>query len=234
MLEAYRKHVAERAAQGIVPQPLNAEQTAGLIELLKNPPAGEEAVLLDLITNRVPPGVDEAAYVKAGFLSALAKGEVTSPLISKQHAVELLGTMQGGYNIATLVELLDDSELAAVTAEQLKHTLLMFDAFHDVAEKAKNGNVHAKGVLQSWADGEWFKNRPTLADKISLRVFKVTGETNTDDLSPAPDAWSRPDIPLHALAMLKMARDGIVPDEQGVTGPMKQIEAMRGQGFPIA
>jgi aconitate hydratase 2/2-methylisocitrate dehydratase len=234
VLEAYRKHVAERAAQGIVPQPLNAEQTAGLVELLKNPPAGEEEFLVDLITNRVPPGVDEAAYVKAGFLSAIAKGEATSSLISKQRAVELLGTMQGGYNIATLVELLDSAELAAVAAEQLKHTLLMFDAFHDVAEKAKAGNAHAKAVLQSWADGEWFKKRPTLADKISLRVFKVTGETNTDDLSPAPDAWSRPDIPLHALAMLKMARDGIVPDVQGSIGPMKQIEQMRGEGFPIA
>ncbi len=234
VLEAYRKHVAERAAQGIVPQPLNAEQTAGLVELLKNPPAGEEEFLVDLITNRVPPGVDEAAYVKAGFLSAIAKGEATSSLISKQRAVELLGTMQGGYNIATLVELLDSAELAAVAAEQLKHTLLMFDAFHDVAEKAKSGNAHAKAVLQSWADGEWFKKRPTLADKISLRVFKVTGETNTDDLSPAPDAWSRPDIPLHALAMLKMARDGIVPDVQGSIGPMKQIEQMRGEGFPIA
>ena len=234
VLEAYRKHIEERAALGIVPQPLNAEQTAGLVELLKNPPAGEEAFLVDLITNRVPPGVDEAAYVKAGFLSALAKGEVTSPLLDKKRAVELLGTMQGGYNIVTLVELLDNAELAPVAAEELKHTLLMFDAFHDVAEKAKNGNVHAKAVLQSWADGEWFKKRPVLADKISLRVFKVTGETNTDDLSPAPDAWSRPDIPLHALAMLKMARDGIVPDEQGKTGPMKQIEEMRGQGFPIA
>ncbi|MDO9327478.1 MAG: bifunctional aconitate hydratase 2/2-methylisocitrate dehydratase, partial [Pseudomonas sp.] len=234
MLEAYRKHIEERAALGIVPQPLNAEQTAGLVELLKNPPAGEEAFLVDLITNRIPPGVDEAAYVKAGFLSALAKGEATSPLIDKKRAVELLGTMQGGYNIVTLVNLLDDAELAPVAAKELKHTLLMFDAFHDVAEKAKNGNVHAKGVLQSWADGEWFKNRPVLADKISLRVFKVTGETNTDDLSPAPDAWSRPDIPLHALAMLKMAREGIVPDAQGVTGPMKQIEEMRGQGFPIA
>ncbi len=234
VLEAYRKHIEERAALGIVPQPLNAEQTAGLVELLKNPPAGEEAFLVDLITNRVPPGVDEAAYVKAGFLSALAKGEVTSPLLDKKRAVELLGTMQGGYNIVTLVELLDNAELAPVAAEELKHTLLMFDAFHDVAEKAKNGNVHAKAVLQSWADGEWFKKRPVLADKISLRVFKVTGETNTDDLSPAPDAWSRPDIPLHALAMLKMARDGIVPDEQGKTGPMKQIEDMRGQGFPIA
>ena len=142
--------------------------------------------------------------------------------------------MQGGYNIVTLVDLLDDAELAPVAAAQLKHTLLMFDAFHDVAEKAKNGNAHAKAVIESWAEGEWFKNRPTLADKISLRVFKVTGETNTDDLSPAPDAWSRPDIPLHALAMLKMARDGIVPDVQGSIGPMKQIEEMRGQGFPIA
>jgi len=234
VLEAYRKHVAERAAQGIVPQPLNAEQTAGLVDLLKNPPAGEEEFLLDLITNRVPPGVDEAAYVKAGFLSALAKGEATSPLIDKKRATELLGTMQGGYNIATLVELLDDAELGAVAAEQLKHTLLMFDAFHDVAEKAKAGNAHAKGVLQSWADGEWFKKRPTLAEKISLRVFKVTGETNTDDLSPAPDAWSRPDIPLHALAMLKMAREGIVPDVQGSIGPMKQIAQMYGDGFPVA
>jgi len=234
VLEAYRKHIQERAAQGVVPQPLNAEQTAGLIELLKNPPAGEEQFLLDLITNRIPPGVDEAAYVKAAFLSALAKGEVSSPLLDQKRAVELLGTMQGGYNIVTLVDLLDDSALAAVAAKELKHTLLMFDAFHDVAQKAKNGNAYAKEVMQSWADGEWFKNRPTLADKISLRVFKVTGETNTDDLSPAPDAWSRPDIPLHALAMLKMARDGIVPDEQGVTGPMKQIETMRGEGFPIA
>ena len=212
VLVAYRKHVEERAAQGIVPQPLNAEQTAGLIELLKNPPAGEEAFLVDLITNRVPAGVDEAAYVKAGFLSAIAKGEATSPLISKTRAVELLGTMQGGYNITTMVELLDNAELSAVAAEQLKHTLLMFDAFHDVAEKAKAGNANAKAVLASWAEGEWFKNRAAVPEKVTLTVFKVTGETNTDDLSPAPDAWSRPDIPLHALAMLKMARDGINPD----------------------
>jgi len=224
VLEAYRKHVEERAAQGVVPQPLNAEQTAGLVELLKNPPAGEEEFLVDLITNRVPAGVDEAAYVKAGFLSALAKGETSSPLLSKQRAVELLGTMQGGYNIATLVELLDNAELAAVAAEQLKHTLLMFDAFHDVAEKAKAGNEHAKAVMQSWAEGEWFTNRPAVAEKVSLSVFKVTGETNTDDLSPAPDAWSRPDIPLHALAMLKMARDGINPDVPGSVGPIKQME----------
>src|SRR5690554_1753695 len=234
VLEAYRKHVEERAAQGVVPQPLNAEQTAGLVDLLKNPPADEEEFLLDLLTNRIPAGVDEAAYVKAAFLSAVAKGEATSPLLNKIHAVELLGTMQGGYNIATLVELLDSDELAATAAEQLKHTLLMFDAFHDVAERAKNGNPHAKAVLQSWADGEWFTNRPAVEEKISLTVFKVPGETNTDDLSPAPDAWSRPDIPLHALAMLKMARDGIEPAEPGVTGPLQQIEAMKAKGLPVA
>jgi len=234
MLEAYRKHLTERAEQGLPPLALNAEQTAGLVDLLKNPPAGEEALLVDLITNRVPPGVDEAAYVKAGFLSALAKGEASSALIDKQRAVELLGTMQGGYNIATLVELLDDAELGATAAEQLKHTLLMFDAFHDVAEKAKAGNANAKAVLQSWADGEWFRKRPALAEKITLAVFKVPGETNTDDLSPAPDAWSRPDIPLHALAMLKMARDGIEPQQPGAVGPLAQIEAAKAKGFPVA
>jgi aconitate hydratase 2 / 2-methylisocitrate dehydratase len=234
VLEAYRKHVEERAAQGVVPQPLNAEQTAGLVELLKNPPASEEQFLLDLITNRVPAGVDEAAYVKAGFLAAIAKGEATSPLISKQHAVELLGTMQGGYNIVTLVDLLDDAELSDTTAAQLKHTLLMFDAFHDVAEKAKAGNANAKAVLQSWAEGEWFKNRAPVAEKVTLTVFKVTGETNTDDLSPAPDAWSRPDIPLHALAMLKMARDGINPDVPGSVGPLKQMQELQTKGFPVA
>ena len=234
MLEAYRKHVAERAEQGIVPQPLNTEQTTGLVELLKNPPAGEEAFLLELITDRVPAGVDEAAYVKAGFLSAIAKGEATSPLIDKAHAVKLLGTMQGGYNIETLVALLDDAELSALAAAELKHTLLVFDAFHDVAEKAKAGNANAKAVMQSWAEGEWFKSRPALEEKISLSVFKVTGETNTDDLSPAPDAWSRPDIPLHALAMLKMERDGINPDVPGSVGPIKQMEALKANGFPVA
>ncbi|ATP44216.1 MULTISPECIES: bifunctional aconitate hydratase 2/2-methylisocitrate dehydratase [unclassified Pseudomonas] len=234
MLEAYRKHIEERAALGIVPQPLNAEQTAGLVELLKNPPAGEEAFLVDLLTNRVPPGVDEAAYVKAAFLSAVAKGEAKSPLVDRKLATELLGTMQGGYNIETLVALLDDAELGAVAAEKLKHTLLMFDAFHDVAEKAKAGNVHAKAVLESWAAGEWFTSRPAIADKYTLTVFKVPGETNTDDLSPAPDAWSRPDIPLHALAMLKMARDGIEPQQPGSVGPLAQIEAVKAKGFPVA
>ncbi|MCC6076766.1 aconitate hydratase B, partial [Pseudomonas sp. GCM10022188] len=234
MLASYRQHLEERAQQGLPPLALNAEQTAALVELLKNPPAGEEQVLVDLITNRVPAGVDEAAYVKAGFLTALAKGEVASPLLSKQRAVELLGTMQGGYNIATLVELLDNAELANAAAEQLKYTLLMFDAFHDVSERAKKGNAAAKAVLQSWADGEWFLAKPAVPEKVTLTVFKVPGETNTDDLSPAPDAWSRPDIPLHALAMLKMARDGIEPVQPGSVGPLQQIEAAKAKGFPVA
>ncbi|WP_442489874.1 bifunctional aconitate hydratase 2/2-methylisocitrate dehydratase [Halomonas litopenaei] len=234
MLEAYRQHVEERAQEGIPPKPLNAEQVAELVELLKAPPAGEEETVLDLLTNRVPPGVDEAAYVKAGFLTALTKGEAESPLIDKVHAVKLLGTMQGGYNIATLVELLDDAELAKEAGEQLKHTLLMFDAFHDVADRAKAGNQVAKDVVQSWADAEWFLSKPALADKITLTVFKVPGETNTDDLSPAPDAWSRPDIPLHANAMLKNERDGIEPEVPGTKGPMAQIEAVKAKGFPVA
>ncbi|MGM0544480.1 MAG: bifunctional aconitate hydratase 2/2-methylisocitrate dehydratase [Pseudomonadota bacterium] len=234
MLEAYRQHVEERAAEGVPAKPLTAEQTAALIELLKAPPAGEEEFILDLITNRVPPGVDEAAYVKAGFLTAIAKGEATSPLIDKVHAVKLLGTMQGGYNIVSLVELLDNDELAREVGEQLKHTLLMFDAFHDVEQRAKAGNSVAKDVIQSWADAEWFLSKPALDEKITLTVFKVPGETNTDDLSPAPDAWSRPDIPLHANAMLKNEREGIEPVEPGKTGPLKQIEAVKAKGFPVA
>nr|WP_221199187.1 bifunctional aconitate hydratase 2/2-methylisocitrate dehydratase [Halomonas fontilapidosi] len=234
VLEAYRQHVEERAAEGVPPKPLNAEQVAALVELLKNPPAGEEEAILDLLTNRVPPGVDEAAYVKAGFLTAIAKGETESPLIDKVHAVKLLGTMQGGYNIVSLVELLDDDALAKEVGEQLKHTLLMFDAFHDVEERAKAGNAVAKDVIQSWADAEWFLSKPALEEKITLSVFKVPGETNTDDLSPAPDAWSRPDIPVHANAMLKNERDGIEPEEPGVKGPLAQIEAVKAKGFPVA
>ncbi|HEY6527928.1 MAG TPA: bifunctional aconitate hydratase 2/2-methylisocitrate dehydratase [Cellvibrionaceae bacterium] len=234
MLEAYRAHVAERAALGIPPQPLNAAQVAALVDLLKSPPAGEEALLVDLISNRVPPGVDEAAYVKAGFLSAVVKGEASSPLISPALAVSLLGNMHGGYNIESLIELLDNNELAALAAEELKHTLLMFDRFHDVEEKARAGNTYAKGVLQSWADAEWFTSKPAVAESIKLAVFKVTGETNTDDLSPAPDAWSRPDIPLHALAMYKMARDGLTPDEQGAKGPLTQIAEIKAKGIPVA
>ena len=234
MLEAYRKHVAERAAEGVVPKPLDPEQTAALVELLKNPPAGEEEFLVDLISNRVPPGVDEAAYVKAGFLSAIVKNEASSPLISRSQAVTLLGNMHGGYNVATLVELLDDTELAAQAAEELKGTLLVFDAFHDVAEKADAGNENAKAVLQSWADGEWFTENDAVPESIKAVVFKVTGETNTDDLSPAQDAWSRPDIPLHAKAMYKMTREGLTPEEHGVVGPMKQIEELQAKGMQVA
>ncbi|EOC1304446.1 bifunctional aconitate hydratase 2/2-methylisocitrate dehydratase [Cronobacter dublinensis] len=234
MLEEYRKHVAERAAEGIVAKPLDATQMAALVELLKNPPAGEEEFLLDLLTNRVPPGVDEAAYVKAGFLAAVAKGEASSPLVTPEKAIELLGTMQGGYNIHPLIEALDNEKLAPIAAKALSHTLLMFDNFYDVEEKAKAGNVYAKQIMQSWADAEWFLSRPSLPEKITVTVFKVTGETNTDDLSPAPDAWSRPDIPLHALAMLKNAREGIEPDQPGAVGPVKQIEALQQKGFPLA
>jgi aconitate hydratase 2/2-methylisocitrate dehydratase len=234
VLEAYRKHEQERAAQGIPAKPLSAEQVTELVELLKNPPAGEETFIKDLLVNRVPPGVDEAAYVKAGFLSAIAKGEASSPLIDAVEAVKLLGTMQGGYNIETLVSLLDDSKLAEQAAEELKHTLLVFDAFHDVKEKADAGNEAAKSVMQSWADAEWYLSKPAVPEKITLTVFKVTGETNTDDLSPAQDAWSRPDIPLHALAMYKMERDGLTPDKAGEIGPIAQIDELKKKGHPLA
>nr|WP_245000245.1 bifunctional aconitate hydratase 2/2-methylisocitrate dehydratase [Marinobacter daepoensis] len=234
VLEAYREHVAEREALGIPPKPLNAEQTAALVDLLKNPPAGEEETLVYLLENRIPPGVDEAAYVKAAFLSAVAKGEASSPLVSKEYAVKLLGMMQGGYNIETLVELLDDSELAELAGEQLKKTLLMFDAFNDVKEKMDAGNAIAKSVVESWANAEWFTGRNKVAESTKMVVFKVTGETNTDDLSPAPDAWSRPDIPLHARAAYKMERDGLKPEEPGVTGPMSQIDEIKAKGLPVA
>nr|WP_067295270.1 bifunctional aconitate hydratase 2/2-methylisocitrate dehydratase [Marinobacterium profundum] len=234
MLEAYRKHVEERAQEGIPPKPLDPEQTAALIELLKAPPAGEEETLLALLSDRVPAGVDQAAYVKAGFLAAITTGEASSPLIDATKATELLGTMLGGYNIQPLIACLDNEALGATAAKALSHTLLMFDAFHDVQDKAEAGNVFAKQVLQSWADGEWFTSKPEVAEKITVAVFKVTGETNTDDLSPAPDAWSRPDIPLHANAMLKMAREGIEPVKQGETGPLPQIDAVKAKGFPVA
>ena len=233
MLEAYRTHVAERAALGIPPLPLDAAQTAALIELLKNPPAGEDAILVDLLRNRVPAGVDEAAYVKASFLSAVTTGDVTSSLVSPAEATQILGTMLGGYNIEALIACLDNDTLAPTAVTALSHTLLMFDAFHDVDEKAKAGNAYAMQVMQSWAAGEWFTSRDKLAEKITLSVFKVTGETNTDDLSPAPDAFTRPDIPLHANAMFKMRRDGIEPDEQGITGPLKLIESIKAKGFPV-
>jgi aconitate hydratase 2/2-methylisocitrate dehydratase len=227
MLEQYRKHVAERAADGVVPQPLNAEQVSELVELIKQPPAGEEAFILDLLANRIPAGVDEAAYVKAGFLAVIAKSEISSPILNAARAVELLGTMLGGYNIAPLIELLDDEQLAPIAVKALSHTLLIFDAFHDVKEKADAGNDFAKQIIRSWADAEWFTAKPEVAEKLTVTVFKVTGETNTDDLSPAPDAWSRPDIPLHAKAMLKIPREGITNAEQ-------QIEELKQKGFPVA
>ena len=227
MLEAYRKHIEERSAEGVPPKPLSPEWTADLVELLKAPPAGENEFLLDLITNRVPPGVDEAAYVKAGFLSAIVNGEASSPVVDRAKAIELLGMMLGGYNITTLVDSLDDSELGELAAEQLKHTLLMFDAFHDVEAKAKTGNANARAVMESWANAEWFTNRTAVPEKLTSIVFKVPGETNTDDLSPAPDAWSRPDIPLHAKAMYKIPREGAENAEQ-------QIIDLEKNGHPVA
>ena len=234
MLEAYRQAAAERAALGIPALPLTAQQTADLAELLKNPPEGESEFLLDLLANRIPAGVDDAAKVKASFLAAIAEGSVSSPLVSPEYATELLGTMLGGYNIHPLIELLDHETLAPIAANGLKHTLLMFDSFHDVKEKADNGNVHAKAVLESWANAEWFTSRDKVPEKITITVFKVDGETNTDDLSPAPDAWSRPDIPLHALAMLKNPRDGITPDKAGEVGPIQLLEELKAKGHPVA
>lgn len=234
MLEAYRKHVAERAALGIPPLPLTAQQVSELVDLLKNPPAGEEAFLVDLITHRVPPGVDNAAKVKAAFLAALAQGNDSCSLISRAKATELLGTMLGGFNIKPLIDLLGDAEVGVVAADGLKKTLLMFDYFHDVKELADKGNANARGVIESWANAEWFTSRPSVPEKITVTVFKVTGETNTDDLSPAPDAWSRPDIPLHALAMLKNARDGITPDQPGTVGPISLLEQLKGKGNLVA
>ena len=234
MLQAYRQHVAERAALGIPPLPLSVQQTADVIELLKAPPAGEETFLVELITHRVPAGVDDAAKVKASYLAAVAFGSEKCALISRERATELLGTMLGGYNIHPLVELLDDAQLGPIAAEALKKTLLMFDAFHDVKDKADAGNAHAQGVLKSWAEAEWFTSRPEVPQSLTVTVLKVTGETNTDDLSPAPDATTRPDIPLHALAMLKNKREGITPEEDGKRGPVKFIEALKEKGNLVA
>ena len=234
MLKTYRDHVAERAALGIPPLPLSAKQTGELIELLKNPPMGEEAILVDLITYRVPAGVDDAAKVKASYLAAVAHGTEKCALLSPEKATELLGTMLGGFNLTPLIDLLDNKACGPIAAEGLKKTLLMFDQFHDVKEKADKGNALAKAVVQSWADAEWFTSRPEVPQSITLSVLKVTGETNTDDLSPAPDAWSRPDIPLHALAMLKNKRDGITPEEDGKRGPIKFIEDLRARGHLVA
>ncbi|MGZ8251951.1 MAG: bifunctional aconitate hydratase 2/2-methylisocitrate dehydratase [Methylophilaceae bacterium] len=223
MLKAYRDHVAERAALGLPPLPLSAEQTASLVDLLKSPPPGETQALVDLLENRVPAGVDQAAYVKAAFLADIAKGDAVSSLISPSKAVALLGTMLGGYNVQALVSLLD-TEIAAEVVTTLSTTILMFDAYHDVVEKMKAGNLHAKKLVESWANAEWFTSRPALASEIRVVVFKVEGETNTDDLSPAQEAWSRPDIPLHAKAMLVNK----MPDG------LEKIEALKQKGLPLA
>lgn len=228
MLAAYREHIDARAQEGVPPKPLDAQQTADLVELIKSPPAGEENYLLELLTQHVPAGVDEAAYVKAGFLAAISRGEAETPLLDKVRAVEILGSMLGGYNIEPLIAALDDEETAAAAVAALSHTLLVFDAFHDVVEKSEAGNSHARQVLESWAHAEWFTSKPALADKITVSVFKVPGETNTDDLSPAQDAWSRPDIPLHANAMLKNPRPGLT--EQ----PLEKIDELKAAGHPVA
>jgi len=236
MLEAYRHHETERAALGVPALPLSAQQTAQLIELIKAPPAGEEAFLVELLSQRVPAGVDDAAKVKASYLAAIAFGTETTPLISPKRATELLGTMLGGYNIHPLIELLDHAQLGETAANGLKHTLLMFDAFHDVEEKAKAGNAHAQAVLKSWAEAEWFTSRPEVPESLTVTVFKVPGETNTDDLSPAPDATTRPDIPLHALAMLKNKRPDapFVPEDDGKRGPVQEILALKDKGHLVA
>lgn len=222
MLTEYQSHVEERAQQGLPPLPLDAEQVSTLVELLKAGDANSEA-LLDLLIHRVPPGVDQAAYVKAGFLTDIAKGSVQCSLITPVRATELLGTMMGGYNVQSLIELLDIEETAMAAEKALCKTLMVYDAYHDVVEKAQN-NENAKRVLQSWAEAEWFTSRPKLADKITLTVFKVPGETNTDDLSPAVEAWSRPDIPLHAKAMLQSK----MPDG------LELIEKLKEKGHPLA
>ncbi len=236
MLEVYRAHVAERASLGIPPLPLDAKQVASLIELIKAPPSGEADFLLDLLTSRVPPGVDDAAKVKASFLAAVAFGDLDVEILSAARATELLGTMVGGYNVKPLIDLLDHPEVAHLAVHALQHTLLMFDYFHDVAEKSRAGNTNATEVLRSWAAAEWFTSRPEVPQTITVTVFKVPGETNTDDLSPAPDAWSRPDIPLHYLAMLKNTREGaaFVPEEDGRRGPIAFIDGLKQQGHLVA
>lgn len=233
MLESYYKQATERANIGVVPKPMTAQEVSELAELLLNPLAGKEEELLTLLADRIPPGVDEAAKVKADFLNKIATKELSSPILSDEKAVELLGTMQGGYNVNYLINFLSDSKLGSVAAKALKHTVLAFYCFDDVAKLASQGNEFAKSVISSWADAEWFTSRPKLNETITLTVFKVSGETNTDDLSPAQDAWSRPDIPLHAMAMLKNAREGIVPDQDGVTGPVTLINQLKENGYPL-
>ena len=223
MLEAYRQHVEERAQQDLPPLPLDSEQVAQLIDLLKSPVKGEEDQILELFIHRVPPGVDQAAYVKAGFLADIVAGKATSPLIDAAKATEILGTMLGGYNIEPLIGALDNDALAPIAVQALSKTLLMFDAYHDVYEKSQS-NKFAKEIIDNWSNATWFTDRPEMPKKITVTVFKVEGETNTDDLSPASEAWSRPDIPLHAKAMLINTMDS----------PLEKIKSLKDKGHPIA
>lgn len=233
MLENYNKHVQARALKNIPPEPLNAEQVRALITALTGEKGEDKNRLIELLAHCVPPGVDPAAKIKAEFLYQQIKNGNAGGVIAPQKAIELLGTMQGGYNIQPLIDLLDDPQWAECAAEQLSHTLLIFEKFNDVVEKAQQGNIRAQDVIHSWASGEWFTRRPALPDVITLTVFRVTGETNTDDLSPAPEAWSRPDIPLHALSMLSNPRDGVEPDEPGRRGPIGQLEQLKKAGYPL-
>ncbi len=223
MLTAYRQHTAERATEGVPPLPLTAEQVAELVSLFKNPPEGEADFLMHLLVDCVPPGVDQAAYVKAAFLADVAKGKVSCQLIDRVKATEVLGTMIGGYNVAPLIDLLDDAVTAEAAYQALSKTLLIYDAYHDVTEKAKT-NAWAQKLVESWANADWFTSKPALPESITVTVFKVAGETNTDDLSPATEAWSRPDIPVHAVAML---RDR-VPNLPQVVAELKA------KGHPVA
>ena len=224
MLTEYRKHEEERRSLGIPPLALNAEQVADLVELIKKPPAGEEELILDLFTNRIPAGVDQAAYVKAAFLADVAKGNIKTELINNKLATELLGTMLGGYNVGPLINLLKIEEVGDIAVKALSKTLLIFDSFHDVFELSKK-NDKAKKVISSWAEAEWFLNRPEVPESITARVLKVDGEINTDDLSPGPEAWSRPDIPLHALTILK---------NTDFNDPIGTIEKLEESGDPVA
>ena len=224
MLDSYKKHVEERAKQDIPPLPLDADQTSQLVELLKSKHT-ESELLLHMFKERIPAGVDQAAYVKAAFLADITKGSASSPYISKIDAVKILGTMLGGYNIQPLIKCLEDEELADTAADALSKTLLIFDSFNEIFELSKK-NIHAKKVIEAWANASWFTEKPKIQEQIKLTVFKVTGEINTDDLSPAPDAWSRPDIPLHALAMFRMPRTGL-------DDPLGTIEKLKEKGNPL-
>ena len=224
MLKDYENHLKERLEQGIPPLPLDAEQVADLVELIKNPPEGKESLLLVLLTNRVPAGVDEAAYVKAAFLNEIALGTEKVSSIDRSEATKLLGTMLGGYNIEPLVKLLEDNEVGDIAVDALSNTLLIFDARHDVLDLSKS-NDRAKKVIDSWAEGEWFTNKPEVPELIKASAFVVDGEINTDDLSPATEAWSRPDIPLHALSMLKNTY---------FKNPIDKINELEESGLPVA